>query len=72
MVRHADLRERPDSAEARLRHLTEKHRDLERQLDQLQSRRWLSDDERTEAVRLKKMKLAVKDELESLQRRPAG
>jgi uncharacterized protein YdcH (DUF465 family) len=60
--------ERSVSTDAQLRRLNDKHRELEQRLELLQSRRWLSDEERVEETRLKKAKLAVKDEMEALLR----
>ena len=65
----AETRERLEKEDARFRRLVEEHRQFSKRLDELQTRRWLSDDEQIEAVKLKKMKLAVKDEMETMLRR---
>jgi uncharacterized protein YdcH (DUF465 family) len=66
-----EIRERLLREDANFRRLAEEHRAFEKRLAELQSRRWLSDEERIEEVELKKKKLAVKDEMESILRRTA-
>lgn len=51
------------------RQLSQQHTALEAQLRDLRERRFLSSDEAAEELRLKKRKLQIKDEMESLLRR---
>lgn len=51
----------PNSEE--IRQLEEQHRHYSEKLEALAQKPWLSEDEQIEEVRLKKMKLHVKDEL---------
>lgn len=51
----------PDSTE--IRHLEEQHRHYSEKLEELLQKSWLSEDEQLEEVRLKKLKLHIKDQL---------
>ncbi len=58
--------ERVSRQDPGFRRLQEKHREYDRRLRELQSQRYLSDEEKLEEVRLKKMKLALKDRMEAM------
>ncbi len=58
----------PESDDARLRQLSADHHSLDARLKRLASKSHLSDDEQLEEVRLKKEKLRLKDQMESLRR----
>ena len=51
----------PNSEE--IRRLEEEHRHYSEKLNQLLQKSWLSEDEQLEEVRLKKLKLHIKDQL---------
>jgi uncharacterized protein YdcH (DUF465 family) len=51
------------------RKLAEEHQQYSKRLETLCERRFLSDDEKVEEVRLKKLKLRLKDQMESIERR---
>ncbi len=61
-------RERLSREDVNYRRLVAKHREHDEQLQELQARRYLSDDDKLEEVRLKKLKLALKDEMEKMVR----
>lgn len=55
-------------ASSRIEELRRQHQDHERRLEELMQHASLSPDEEIEAKRLKKLKLYLKDEIESLRR----
>lgn len=54
------------------RELATRHGDYDRRLEQLEAMMHLSDDEQMEEVRLKKLKLHLKDQMNDLLHRQAG
>ena len=52
--------------------LASRHSDYDRRLEQLEAMTHLSDDEQMEEVRLKKLKLHLKDQMNDLSHRQAG
>jgi len=58
--------ERVSPNDPTFRRLQEKHREYDRLLRELQSQRYLSDEQKMEEVLLKKKKLALKDQMEAL------
>ena len=51
------------------RRLAQEHQQYSQRLDNLIQKRYLSDDEKLEEVRLKKLKLRLKDEMERIAQR---
>ncbi len=72
MGNQSATRERLLKEDGHFRHLAEEHQQFEARLEALQSSRWLSDQEELERIRLKKMKLSIKDEMESILRQSAS
>ncbi len=50
------------------RRLAQEHAQYSQRLDSLATKRYLSDDEKVEEVRLKKLKLRLKDQMQQLER----
>jgi uncharacterized protein YdcH (DUF465 family) len=50
------------------RRLVQEHSQYSQRLDSLTQKRYLSEDEKLEEVRLKKLKLRLKDQMESIER----
>ena len=50
------------------RQLVLEHTQYEKRLDSLTQKRYLTDDEKLEEVRLKKLKLRLKDQMQSIER----
>ena len=63
-----DSHEKMAVENAEYKRLLQKHHEYEKRLEVLQGLRFMSDAERGEQTRLKKMKLAIKDQMEQLAR----
>jgi uncharacterized protein YdcH (DUF465 family) len=63
-----DTRERLMREDPNYRRLGHKHEEYEQRLAELQSKKFLSEEEKTEETKLKKLKLRAKDEMETLVR----
>lgn len=64
----AELNGQMESDTQRLRHLQEEHNRYSQRLEALLGKPYLSEDEKLEEVRLKKLKLYLKDQMWSLGR----
>lgn len=62
------LRDRLMREDSNYRHLARKHDEYEQRLEELKSWRFPSEDEKLEEIQVKKLKLRVKDEMESILR----
>lgn len=63
----ASLRDRLAAQNDEFRKLAQEHAQYSHRLDSLTQKRFLSDDEKLEEVRLKKLKLRLKDQMELLE-----
>jgi hypothetical protein len=63
-----DLRRAEGETAALISRLRREHADLDRRIQEYDRHPWLSPDDQIERTRLKKMKLAAKDQIERLQR----
>jgi uncharacterized protein YdcH (DUF465 family) len=66
------IRERLMASDADYQRLRQEHASYQAQLEQLVSKRFLNEEERVAEVRLKKLKLRAKDQMEMLVRRAQG
>jgi uncharacterized protein len=64
----AELRAQLLAGSEEFRRLAQEHAQFSQRLDSLINKRYLSEEERVEEVRLKKLKLRLKDEMERLER----
>ena len=68
MTEVGSQRDRLMREDAHYRHLAHKHDEYEQRLAELREKRFLSEDEKLEETQVKKLKLRVKDEMESILR----
>lgn len=66
---NAPVREQLLASSEEFRKLADEHSNYSQRLESLTSKRYLSEEEKVEEVRLKKLKLRLKDEMESFQTR---
>ena len=66
---NAPVREQLLASSEEFRKLADEHSNYSQRLESLTSKRYLSEEEKIEEVRLKKLKLRLKDEMESFQTR---
>jgi len=64
----SSVRESLLSSNDEFRRLVQEHSQYSQRLESLISKRYLSEDEKLEEVRLKKLKLRLKDQMEGLER----
>jgi uncharacterized protein YdcH (DUF465 family) len=57
------------ASDEQFRKLAQEHTDYSQRLDSLTQKRYLTEDEKLEEVRLKKLKLRLKDQMESIERK---
>ena len=64
---NAPVREQLLASSDEFRKLAEEHSNYSQRLESLSSKKYLTEEEKIEEVRLKKLKLRLKDEMESFQ-----
>jgi len=64
---NAPVREQLMASSDEFRKLAEEHSNYSQRLDSLATKKYLSEEEKVEEVRLKKLKLRLKDEMETFQ-----
>ena len=72
MESNQEAREKLTHEDEEFRRLLEKHHEHDRRLEELRARRYLTEEEKVEEVRLKKVKLSLKDRMESVVRERSG
>jgi uncharacterized protein YdcH (DUF465 family) len=68
----SDMRERLAEVDPDFRRLHLKHQEYEKRLEELQSCKFLTEEEKIEEVQIKKLKLALKDEMQEIIRRTSS
>ncbi|HEX6466879.1 MAG TPA: DUF465 domain-containing protein [Terriglobales bacterium] len=63
------LKEQLLASDEEFRRLAHEHNEYSKRLDTLIEKRYLSDDEKVEEVRLKKLKLRLKDQMEEIEQK---
>ncbi len=66
---NAPVREQLLASNEEFRKLADEHSNYSQRLDSLSSKKYLSEEEKIEEIRLKKLKLRLKDEMETFQAR---